>query len=150
MRRAPEAFRCLREGQNVGKLVLSLPAALDPERTVLITGATGGLGALSAKHLVKAHGARHLLLLSRSGKKAEGAEELLAELKELGAEAKLVACDVSERAQLAAALQKVPAAHPLGAVFHLAGALDDATIENQSPERLAARPGPQGRRRGGP
>ena len=88
MRKAPQAFRHLREGRNVGKVVLSLPRAIDPERTVLITGATGGLGALTARHLAEHHGARHLLLVSRSGPEAEGAEELRAELEELGAEAR--------------------------------------------------------------
>ena len=63
-----------------------VPRPIDPERTVLITGATGGLGALIARHLVEHHGARHLLLVSRSGPEAEGAEELQAELEELGAE----------------------------------------------------------------
>ena len=56
----------------------------------------------------------------------------------MGAKAKLVACDASEEAQLAGLLAKVPKSHPLGAVFHLAGALDDATVENLSAERIAA------------
>ena len=100
MRRAPEAFRHLREGKNVGKVVLTAPRAIDPDKTVLITGATGGLGALVARHLVENHGARNLLLASRSGAKAKGAKELKAELKELGAKAKIAACDVSDREQL--------------------------------------------------
>src|SRR5262249_32355153 len=41
--------------------------AIDPERSALVTGATGGLGALTARHLVERHGVRHLLLLSRGG-----------------------------------------------------------------------------------
>ena len=94
------AFRHLREGKNVGKVVLSAPTALDPERTVLITGATGGLGALIARHLVESHGAAHLLLASRSGEEAQGAEELRAELEALGAEVEIAACDVSDREQV--------------------------------------------------
>ena len=35
--------------------------------TVLVTGATGALGGLVARHLVTTHGARHLLLASRRG-----------------------------------------------------------------------------------
>ena len=49
------------------------PRALNPERTVLITGATGALGALIARHLVEAHGARHLLLVSRSAARPQRA-----------------------------------------------------------------------------
>ena len=70
---------------------------IDPERTVLITGGLGVLGALTARHLVERHGARHLLLVSRSAPKAEGAEALRLELEALGAEVRIAACDVSDR-----------------------------------------------------
>ncbi len=136
MRNAPEAFRLLREGRNVGKLVLNLPRAIDPERTVLITGATGGLGALTARHLAGHHGARHLLLVSRSGPEAEGAEGLRAELEELGAEARIAACDVSDRKALEQLLASIPSERPLGAVLHCAGALDDGTVEAMVPEQI--------------
>jgi mycoketide-CoA synthase len=136
LRRAPEAFRLLREGRNVGKLVFALPRPLDPERTVLITGATGGLGALIARHLVAEHGARHLLLVSRSGPKADGAAELRAQLEGLGAQVEIAACDVSAREQLQSLLGSIPPEHPLGAVFHAAGVLADATIESMQPESI--------------
>ncbi len=103
---------------------------LDPERTVLITGATGDLGALTARHLAEHHGARRLLLLSRSGPQAEGAKELQADLEALGAEAQILACDVSDREALREAIAQIPPEHPLGAVFHCAGALADGTIES--------------------
>ena len=136
VREAPAAFRELREGRNVGKLVLSLPRAIDPGRTVLITGATGGLGALSARHLAGAHGARHLLLVSRSGPEAPGAQELREELESLGAQAQIAACDVSDREALEALLAQIPDERPLGAVLHCAGVLDDGTVESLDPERL--------------
>ena len=130
LRQAPAAFRFLREGRNVGKLVLTVPRAIDPGRTVLITGATGGLGSLLARHLVERHSARSLLLLSRSGPEAEGAAELAAELERLGAEARILACDAGRREALEEALAEIPAERPLGAVFHCAGALADGTIES--------------------
>ncbi|WP_217137233.1 SDR family NAD(P)-dependent oxidoreductase, partial [Streptomyces sp. AC558_RSS880] len=68
---------------------------------VLVTGGTGGLGAVFARHLAAAHGVRHLLLLSRRGPEADGAAELVTELGALGAQARVVACDVSDREQLA-------------------------------------------------
>ena len=71
--------------------------AIDPEKTVLITGGLSGLGALFARHLAQEHGARHLLLVSRSGEKAEGAKELKDELEGLGAAVTIAACDVSDR-----------------------------------------------------
>jgi len=119
------------------------PAAPDPERTVLVTGATGGLGSLVARHLAGSHGARHLLLASRSGEEAAGAAELLAELEASGAQVALAACDVSDRPQLEALLAGVDPEHPLGAVIHCAGLLEDATVANASAEQLARVFGPK-------
>ncbi|HEX3174104.1 MAG TPA: type I polyketide synthase, partial [Solirubrobacterales bacterium] len=110
---------------------------LDPERTVLITGGTGALGRLFALHLAREHGARHLVLASRSGPDAPAAAELLGELSELGAEVRIAACDVGDHEQLEALLASLPAAHPLGVVVHSAGTLGDGVIESLDPERLA-------------
>ena len=137
VRQARQAFRHLREGHNVGKVVLTIPQPLDPELTVLITGGTGGLGGLTARRLVESHGARHLLLVSRSGPEAEGADELAAQLEELGATVRIEACDVSRREQVEALLDSIDPAHPLGVVIHTAGVLDDGTIDSLDEERLA-------------
>ncbi|MGP4053086.1 SDR family NAD(P)-dependent oxidoreductase, partial [Streptomyces sp. 2A115] len=109
---------------------------LDPDGTVLVTGGTGGLGALFARHLATRHGVRHLLLTSRRGPDAPGAAELAAELGESGATVRIEATDVSDREALAALLGSVPEAHPLTAVVHTAGVLDDATALSLTPERL--------------
>ncbi|MFJ5849344.1 type I polyketide synthase [Streptomyces sp. NPDC092903] len=117
----------------------------DPEGTVLITGGTDGLGALFAKHYAKAYGAKHLLLPSRRGTAAPGATELVAELAGLGAQADVAACDVTDRAQLAALIGTLT--RPLTAVVHTAGTLDDATVEaaveTLTPERLDRVMGPK-------
>jgi acyl transferase domain-containing protein/short-subunit dehydrogenase/acyl carrier protein len=136
VRQAPRAFRHLREGRNVGKVVLTLPRAIKPERTVLVTGGTGGLGALVARHLAERHGARHLLLVSRSGAAAEGAAGLEAELRELGVNVRIAACDASDRTALAGLLATIPSEHPLGAVVHCAGVLADGTVESLGDAQL--------------
>ncbi|MCX5380982.1 type I polyketide synthase [Streptomyces sp. NBC_00091] len=100
--------------------------------TVLITGGTGVLGRAVARHLVTQHGVRHLLLASRSG----GAEDLVAELAELGAATTVAACDAADREALTALLATIPAAHPLTAVIHTAGVVDDGVIESLTPQRL--------------
>ena len=123
IRQAPEAFRFLGQARHTGKIVLTLPHPLNPDGTVLITGGTGGLGALVARHLVAAHGVRHLLLTSRRGLAAPGAAELAAELGALGATATIAACDVSDRAALANLLAGIPCGHALSGVVHAAGIL---------------------------
>ncbi|MEV6172001.1 type I polyketide synthase [Streptomyces sp. NPDC051954] len=109
-------------------------AVFGPEGTVLITGGTGSLGALLARHLVTGHGVRNLVLVSRRGPDAEGAQELVAELTEQGAAVSVVACDVSERDQVQALLASLP---DLRGVVHTAGVLDDGVIGALTPERLA-------------
>ncbi len=109
---------------------------IDPGKSVLITGGLSGIGALVARHLVQAHGARHLLLASRRGNESEGAKELIEELESLGAQVEVGACDVSDPKQLRKLIGKVDPEHPLGAVIHSAGLLDDGVIEALTPERL--------------
>ncbi|MGW5698007.1 SDR family NAD(P)-dependent oxidoreductase, partial [Streptomyces asiaticus] len=108
----------------------------DPEGTVLLSGATGALGGLFARHLVAERGVRHLLLVSRRGGQAPGAAELAAELGALGAEATWAACDTADRDALAATLAAIPAEHPLTAVVHTAGVLDDGVISSLTGERI--------------
>ncbi|WP_345006134.1 SDR family NAD(P)-dependent oxidoreductase, partial [Streptosporangium album] len=109
-----------------------------PEGTVLITGGTGGLGAQFARHVVAERGVRHVLLASRRGLDAPGAVELRAELIAHGADVTVVACDLADRDAVAELLTQVDAAHPLTAVIHTAGVLDDGTVASLTPERLAS------------
>ncbi len=111
-------------------------SAYVPRGTVLVTGGTGALGAHLARWLARG-GAERILLTSRRGLRAPGAAELVAELEELGASASVVACDVADRPSLQRLLaEEVPAEHPLDAVFHVAGVLDDGLLDGLTPERL--------------
>src|SRR5690606_38866729 len=87
---------------------------------------------------VRAHNVRHLLLVSRSGADAPGADRLVAELTEAGATVTVAACDVTDRDALAALLARLPGDHPLTGVVHAAAVLDDGVIESLRPERLDA------------
>jgi acyl transferase domain-containing protein/NADPH:quinone reductase-like Zn-dependent oxidoreductase/acyl carrier protein len=143
IRNAPAAFRHLREGNNVGKVVLTIPRVADTGGTVLITGGTvlitggtGALGSLVARHLAGEHGVRHLLLASRRGTTAPSARELQDDLSMLGCEAEIVACDVSDRKQLERLLGSIPSERPLRGVIHMAGTLSDGVIETLDAEQV--------------
>jgi polyketide synthase 12 len=136
VRRASDAFRYMSQARHVGKIVLRIPVGLDPERSVLITGGTGGLGSVLARHLVAKHGVHSLVLAGRRGSEAPGALELKSELEAQGAQVMLAVCDVTDRMQLASLIAAMPDEHPLGAVIHAAGALDDGVIESLTRERL--------------
>ncbi|MEU1810617.1 type I polyketide synthase [Micromonospora aurantiaca (nom. illeg.)] len=115
-----------------------LPGGIDPAGTVLITGGTGVLGRILARHLATSHGVRHLLLAGRRGAAAEGIGDLVDELAGTGTEVTVAACDAADPEALSALLAGVPAAHPLTAVVHAAGVLDDGVLESMTPERVDA------------
>ncbi|GHI04279.1 hypothetical protein AQI88_25935 [Streptomyces cellostaticus] len=137
LQRASAALQHMSTGRHTGKLVLVQPAPLDADGTVLVTGGTGTLARLLARHLVTEHGVRHLLLLGRRGPAAPGAARFETELAELGASVTTLACDVSDRAALAAVLDGIPAAHPLTGVVHTAGVLADGLAASVGQDALA-------------
>ncbi|MEV6638012.1 beta-ketoacyl synthase N-terminal-like domain-containing protein, partial [Actinoplanes sp. NPDC051470] len=102
-------------------------AAWDPDGTVLITADSAGLATVLIRHLVAEDRLRHVLLIS------PGAPD-----ETFGAHIETVACDLSDRAALARALEKVSPEHPLTAVIHTAGVLDDGVVESQTTQRLDA------------
>ncbi|MEU2834810.1 SDR family NAD(P)-dependent oxidoreductase, partial [Streptomyces lavendulae] len=120
---------------RVDRVSDGLPA-FSAEGTVLVTGASGVLGRLVARHLVTEYGVRHLLLASRRGPDATGAPEFAEELRTLGADVRTVRCDVADRTALAALLAAVPAEHPLTGVVHAAGVTDDGIVSALTPERV--------------
>ncbi len=138
IRQASEAYRFMSQARHVGKVVLSVPKPLDPDGTVLITGGTGVLGRMLARHMVTRHGARHLLLVSRQGCASESAAAIESELTKLGASVRIASCDAADRSSLQQLLSDIPVEHPLDAVIHAAGVLDDAVFASQTPHHLAS------------
>lgn len=112
------------------------PGGLDASGTVLVTGASGTLGGLVARHLVAELGIRSLVLTSRRGVSAPGAAELAGELADLGAMVDVVACDLADREAVRCLLAGVPADRPLTGVVHCAGVLADGVLGSLTRERL--------------
>ncbi|WUQ23230.1 type I polyketide synthase [Streptomyces sp. NBC_00236] len=140
-----EPESALRGGESwvprLGRATAPEPARLAPwdtDGTVLITGGTSGLGALVARHLVTAHGVRHLLLAGRRGPDTPGAAALAAELTGLGAQVRIAACDVADRDALAALLAGIDAGRPLRAVVHAAAIADGGLVGSLTPDRFDA------------
>ncbi|MEU1827549.1 type I polyketide synthase, partial [Streptomyces abikoensis] len=113
------------------------PQTWGPTGTVLVTGGLGGLGAVLARHLVSAHGVRHLVLTGRRGAESPRAAALRDELGALGAEITVAACDTADRDAVAGLLAAIPADQPLTAVVHAAGVMDNALIDALTTEQLA-------------
>ncbi|MEV6619152.1 SDR family NAD(P)-dependent oxidoreductase [Streptomyces sp. NPDC051051] len=105
-----------------------------PSGTVLVTGGTGGIGRHIARWLARG-GAEHLVLVSRHGPAAPGADDLVAELAELGTPASIVACDVSDAEAVRRLVDDLPGGGTLTAVFHTAGIIDDGLIDALTPQR---------------
>ncbi|MFC0602337.1 KR domain-containing protein, partial [Streptomyces palmae] len=130
------ALRHMSQARHTGKLTLTIPPTPDPNGTILITGGTGTLGALTAEHLTRHHGIRHLLLLSRQGPNAPGAQQLTQKLQQLGATVHITATDTTDLNQLTHAINTINPQHPLTGIIHTAGTLHDATLTTQTPHHL--------------
>ncbi|MGW8066856.1 type I polyketide synthase [Streptomyces ziwulingensis] len=139
VRRAGEAFAVMSRARHVGKLVLSVPVVAAcgggaGGGWVLVSGGSGALGGVVARHLVGVRGVRRLVLLSRRGERAEGVDGLVRELSAAGASVRVVACDVADRGALAEVVGGLPGG--VSGVVHAAGVLDDVMVAGLSPERL--------------
>jgi polyketide synthase 7 len=135
------AYRFVSQARHIGKVVLTVPNGPGgglAGSTVMITGGTGMAGSVLARHLVDRYGVAHVMLVSRSGERAEGVSQLVDQLHDAGAQVSVVACDVADRDAVAELLAQVPARYPVRGVFHAAGVLDDAVIASLTPERLDA------------
>ncbi|MFJ4689703.1 beta-ketoacyl reductase, partial [Streptomyces sp. NPDC088789] len=106
---------------------------LNPEGTVLITGGTGGLATLTAHHLITHHHITHLHLASRT---APQHTQLQQQLENLGAHITLTACNTTNPQAVTDLIASIPDEHPLTAVIHTAGTLDDTTLTSLTPNRL--------------
>lgn len=147
---AVEAFRYMTQAKQIGKVVLSIhqasvPLDLSPhevpvrfkaEATYLITGGVGGFGLAVASWLVE-HGARHVVLASRSAAPDDEAQKIITVMESAGAKVVLAKCDIGKEEDLARVLAEIDAdLPPLKGVFHSAMVLDDGVLMQLNAERF--------------
>ncbi|KAL4925328.1 type I polyketide synthase [Aspergillus undulatus] len=141
-----KAFRQIQAGKHVGKIVLSvspdeqvrvLPhtptARLRSDASYLLVGGAGGIGG-SIAHWLVAHGARNLIMLSRSVETNPAAAHLVAELQPKGCRVKRISCDVANEGSLAEALKRSPQDDfpPIRGVIQGAMVLKDSILERMT------------------
>jgi acyl transferase domain-containing protein/ubiquinone/menaquinone biosynthesis C-methylase UbiE len=144
---AVRAFRYMAQAKHIGKIVVDLldPVVIPPVSekkmtlsevgTYLITGGLGGFGLAVAKWLVE-HGARHLVLMGRSGAMSPTASSAVEAMKQEGAEVIVAKADVTDSAQLQRVLADIPENAPLRGIIHGAMVLDDALVVQLNSERM--------------
>jgi len=148
--RVIDAFRYMQQAKQIGKVVVSFDGAcispqpilstkpnigFERDAAYLVTGGVSGFGLQTALWLAQ-HGAGQLVLLSRRGLDTPGACDAVASIQALGAQAIVIACDVTDHASLAGALQH-EGLMPLKGIFHAAMVIDDALISNLDSERMS-------------
>ncbi|WP_194923336.1 type I polyketide synthase [Catenulispora pinisilvae] len=138
VRRIGDALRFMSQAKHIGKIVLTIPVPAPAAGTALVTGGTGTLAGLAARHLVRTGRAGNVILAGRSGPAAAGVAALAADLAQSGADTRVVSCDAAEYDALAALAGTIPADRPLSVVVHAAGVLDDGVLTSLTPERIAA------------
>ena len=128
-----DAFRFMSQGKHIGKILLSRdvvrPVSIRDDCTYLITGGSGGLGLLFARHLADL-GAKSIALMARSQPKPE-VQLILEDLRESDCQVTWLAADVSDEEALVSAFETMAQEMPaLGGVIHGAGLLRDDLIIN--------------------
>ncbi|KAI0551232.1 hypothetical protein F4679DRAFT_145449 [Xylaria curta] len=140
-----DAFRFLQNGKSTGRVVIGIDSAdvvpryvsekkmwqFNPGASYIIAGGFGGLGRAIIKWMVD-RGARHLIILSRSGPVSESAAELVSRLTSQGVMVFAPKCDASSTTSLAEVLQtcKAQGMPPIKGCINAAMVLQDAVFEN--------------------
>ncbi len=147
--RPASAFHFMAQGRHVGKIILSLhnerttavapvidtPPEFPADGTFLVTGGVRGFGLATARWLAD-HGARHLVLVSRTGKGDEETKAALAAFKEQGVTVRLEAVDITDPSATSALLRSIrKSGPPLTGVFHAAVVYADEMALKMTPEK---------------
>jgi len=147
-----DAFRYMQQARHIGKIVVTyrsgisqvaqpVPApreslCLAEQASFLVTGGLGGFGLRTARWLVE-KGARHLVLISRSGPVSDEAKAALEEFRQSNVQVLAEACDVTNRAGLKLLLDKIDKKMPpLAGIVHAATVIDDGLIRTMDAAQI--------------
>jgi acyl transferase domain-containing protein/D-arabinose 1-dehydrogenase-like Zn-dependent alcohol dehydrogenase len=135
---ARAAFRRMQQARHIGKIVLQIPNPLQPrgDRSYLITGGLGAIGLHLAAKLAQL-GAGDIVLTSRREPDADAQRAIEDITERYRCRIHTFAADVGDESEVETLLERIRAElPPLAGVAHLAGALDDALLSQQSLERF--------------
>ncbi|KAF0866050.1 type I polyketide synthase [Pseudomonas sp. LD120] len=106
----------------------------------LLTGGTGGLGLLLAESIARqVHGVRLILASRSAGQPSAEIRERIAAIQALGAEVRLEALDIAERAAVDGLIARCEQTlGTINGIFHCAGVTRDSLLKHKSATDLAA------------
>ena len=148
-----DAFRYMQQAKQIGKVVITydndiyrVPAQIKPPKqslqlkhdaSYLVTGGLNGFGLRTAEWLVE-KGAKHLILISRSGPTSDQAKAALNNFKKHGIKVLASACDVSDKKALKKLLAQCEIDMPqLKGIIHSAAVIDDGLARNLDQQQIS-------------
>ena len=140
-----DAFQFMAGARHIGKIVIDMDGELQvaPSRQIrfksnasyLLTGGCSGFG-LAVAHWMTTKGARHLVLMSRSGPKTEDEQKIIDSMLERGVNVMIAKGDVSSKEDVDRMMKEVRERMPaLKGIQHAAMVLDDGSIPEIDRER---------------
>lgn len=154
-----DAFRYMQQARQIGKIVVTYdngisnvhyPAApvtsgltLSGNASYLVTGGLRGFGLKTAQWLAD-KGARHLILISRSGAASDEAQQAIQQLQEQGVQVHAAACDITDKQALSAVFAEVSRTMPpLQGIVHAATVIDDGLVRHSNAAQIRNVLGPK-------
>ncbi|MFT6841713.1 MAG: acyl transferase domain-containing protein/NADPH:quinone reductase-like Zn-dependent oxidoreductase [Psychroserpens sp.] len=109
---------------------------IKPDAGYIITGGLSGFG-LSTLHWLVQKGARHIIVMSRSGSVSPDAQKVLTEAESLGCQILNEKVDISDHKALTLKFQSLNAKFPeIKGIIHSAAVIEDASLENLNSEQI--------------
>lgn len=147
-----DAFRYMQQSRQIGKIIVNFSQSpstnfakiqhdkklnLNPNATYLLTGGLNGFGFRTAQWLVE-KGARHLVLIGRSGVSSETVQSAITDLENQGVNVRVTPLDITDRDALNSLLSSITNdMPPLKGIFHAAAVYDDAIFMNLTSEKVS-------------